>query len=107
MKIEIKIRGVSNPKGLHDYLYEKMEEFEKFLPITGAHVLVEDQRDVTPGCWICARLEVPGRDIIACGRDHTPLAAWLKVVKELGEIVQRRKLRLVRRRKSNLKLRVA
>ena len=105
MTIEIKIRGVSSPKSLHDYLAEQMKALEKGLPVTAAHVLVEQQRDVTPSCWICARLEVPGRDIIACGRDHTPQAAWIKVGKELDTIIKHRKLRPVHRRKSNLKLR--
>jgi ribosome-associated translation inhibitor RaiA len=107
MNIEIKIRGINGRHELHDSLAEQVRELKDKISITDAHVLVEHQRDVTPAYWICVRLEVPGRDILACGRDHTPLAAWLKARKELDGVIKRRKARRVRKQKSNLKVRGA
>ncbi|MFA5192689.1 MAG: HPF/RaiA family ribosome-associated protein [Verrucomicrobiia bacterium] len=108
MNIEIKIRSINDRRrDLHRFIEEQVKELKKDLPITEAHVLVEHQADVTPAFWTCVRLAVPGRDVFACGRDHTPLAALLKVRKELEAVIKRRKARQVSKRKSNLRIRGA
>ena len=105
MRIEFKFRGINSQRELRDFLKEQVEEMEDDLPITSVEVVVEHQTDVTPGFWMWAHLVVPGPDIYACARDHTPLAAWLKVSKELKRVIKQRKARQVGRLKSNLQLR--
>jgi len=105
MDIEFKFRGLTGQRELRDFLEQQVKDLEDRLPITSALVVVEHQRGVAPAYWIYVRLAVPGKDIFTCGRDHTPLAAWLKVSKELDREIKRRKARLVQKRKSNLQLR--
>jgi ribosome-associated translation inhibitor RaiA len=105
MNIELKFRGVNGRKELRDFLKEQVETLEDDLPVTSAMVVVEHQTDITPPFWIWAHLVVPGPDIFACARDHTPLAAWLKVSKQLNREMKRRKTRQVGRLKTNLQLR--
>jgi ribosome-associated translation inhibitor RaiA len=107
MNIEFRFRGLTGQRELRDFLKQQIAELEDHLPITTALVVVEYQRGVTPAYWIYVRLAVPGKDVFTCGRDHTPLAAWLKVSRELQREIKRRKARLVHKRKSNLQLRRA
>ena len=107
MDIEFKFRGINmNERQKVRVLFlEQVAELKGRLPITSVKVFLEKEPDMTPAYWLWTNLIVPGPDIYAFARDHTPLAAWLKVSKELKREIQRRKLRQVAKRKSNLKLR--
>ena len=107
MKIEFKFRGINmnERQKARALLSEQLTELKGKLPITSAKVFLEKQPDMTPAYWLWTNLIVPGPDIYAFARDHTPLAAWLKVSKELKREIQRRKLRPVAKRKSNVQVR--
>ncbi len=102
MNIEFKLRGIHRQQELRALLTEQVAGLKGSLPITSIKVFVEKQPDMTPSYWLWTNLTVLGPDIYAFARDHTPLAAWLKVSKELKREIQRRKLRQVARRKSNI-----
>lgn len=107
MDIEFKFRGihVNERQKTRALLLEQVAKLKVQPAITSAKVFLEKQPDMTPAYWLWTNLIVPGPDIYAFARDHTPLAAWLKVSKELKREIQRRKLRQVGRLKSNLQLR--
>lgn len=105
MKIEFKLRGIHRQQDLRALLTEQVADLKGSLPITSIKVFVEKQPDMTPSYWLWTNLIVPGPDIYAFARDHTPLAAWLKVSKELKREIHRRKLRQVARRKSDIQVR--
>ncbi|MCX7824089.1 MAG: hypothetical protein N2689_00840 [Verrucomicrobiae bacterium] len=107
MKIETRFRGMNGRKELRYFLKEQIAELAEALPVTSALVVVERQSDMAPSYWIYVRLAVPGKDLFACGRDHTPLGAWLKARHEVNREIKRRKARLVAKRKSNIQLRGA
>jgi len=109
MDIEFKFRGINmNERQKVRVLFsEQVAELKGRLPITSVKVFLEKEPDMTPAYWLWTNLIVPGPDIYAFARDHTPLAAWLKVSKELQREIQRRKLRPVAKRKSNVRLRGA
>lgn len=107
MNMQFKLRGIARISGLRSFVEEQLEEIQEDLPITSAEVTLENQTGTTPACWVRVHLMVPGPDIRLAARDHTLLAAWLKVSNELRREIKRRKARTIARLKSNLRVRGA
>ncbi|MBM3892245.1 MAG: hypothetical protein FJ388_24275, partial [Verrucomicrobia bacterium] len=105
MKIQFRFRGFNGLGGLRSFLEEQLEEMHSDLPITSAEVVLENQLEATPACRIRVHLALPGPDIRVSARDHTPLAAWLKVSDDLRREIKRRRAKQIVRLKSKLQLR--
>ena len=93
MKIEFRIRGLNANASLRAWLEQQLERLHRLIPVSTAEVVLEHQRETTPGFRAHVHLAVPGPDIHAAARDHTFQAAWLKVIKNLTKQIERRKSR--------------
>ena len=102
MKIQFRIRGLNANASLRVWLEQQLERLHRLIPVTTAEVVLEHQREATPGFRAHVHLAVPGPDIHAAARDHTFEAAWLKVFKNLKKQIERRKARKEANLKSSL-----
>ena len=105
MDIRFKLRSHSKLGGLRSFIEGELEELQGDVVIESACVELEDQPEMQPPCRARALLVVPGPDIQASARDHTLLAAWLKVSRDLKRQIKQRKVRQIVRLKGNQKLR--
>ena len=101
MKIQFRIRGLNANASLRGWLEQQLERLQSLIPVTTAEVVLEHQREATPGFRAHVHLAVPGPDIHAAASDHTFQAAWLKVIKNLTKQIERRKSRQQLRHKSH------
>ena len=101
MKIQFRIRGLNANAGLRSWLKQQLERLHSLVPVSTAEVVLEHQREATPGFCAHVHLAVPGPDIHATARDHTVQAAWLKVFKNLKKQIERRKTKQVTRVRTN------
>ncbi len=104
MKIQFKFHGLNRLGGLRSFIEAQLEEMHSDLAITSARVVLENQPDATPACRASVHLVLPGPDIRASAKDHTLMAAWLKVSDALRREIKRRKAQQIGRLKSNLQL---
>ena len=108
----------------HRQVEEQLQHLHSLTAITSADVVLEHQREARPAFRVQVRLEVPGPGLHAratrhtCraarlvhgpalraeARDNTLEAALLKATQDLEHQVQARKLRRLKRGKSNLQL---
>ena len=93
MKIQFRIRGLNANASLRTWLEQQLERLHRLIPVSAAEVVLEHQREATPGFRAQVHLAVPGPDIHADARDHTLEAVWLKVTKKLRQQIERRKTR--------------
>ncbi len=101
MKIQFRIRGLNANANLRAWLEKQLERLHKLIPVSTAEVVLERQPDNAPAFRAHVHLAVPGPDIHAAARDHTMEAAWLKVVKNLRQQIERRKTRQQLRHKGH------
>ena len=101
MKIQFQIRGLNANASLRAWLEQQLERLHRLIPVSTAEVVLEHQRETTPGFRAHVHLAVPGPDIHAAASDHTFQAAWLKVIKNLTKQIERRKSRQQLRHKSH------
>ena len=101
MRIQFRIRGLNANASLRGWLEQQLERLQSLIPVTAAEVVLEHQRETTPGFRAHVHLAVPGPDIHAAASDHTFQAAWLKVIKNLTKQIERRKSRQQLRHKSH------
>ena len=101
MKIQFRIRGLNANANLRAWLEQQLERLHGLIPVSAAEVVLEQQRDRAPAFRAFVHLAVPGPDIHAAATDHTLEAAWLKVVKNLRQQIERRKSRQQLRHKSH------
>ena len=104
MKIQFRIRGLNANASLRAWLEQQLERLHRLIPVSTAEVVLEHQRETTPGFRAHVHLAVPGPDIHADARDHTVQAAWLKVFKNLSRQIERRRTRQAARHKTNQQL---
>ena len=104
MKIQFRIRGLNANASLRGWLEQQLERLHRLIPVSTADVVLEHQREATPGFRAQVHLAVPGPDIHAAARDHTFQAAWLKVIKNLTKQIERRRTRREARHKTNQQL---
>ena len=83
---------------------QPLERLQKLISISAVAVVMERRREAAPAFRAYASLAVPGPDIHAEARDHTMLAAWLKVTTALRKQIERRKNRPKARLKNDRQL---
>ena len=93
MKIQFRLRGLNANAALRVWLGEQLERLNTLIPVSSAEVVLERERDSAPAFRAHVHLAVLGPDIHAAARDHTLEAVWLKVTKNLGQQIARRKSR--------------
>ena len=103
MKIQFRIRGLNANASLRGWLEQQLERLHSLIPVSAADVVLEHQREATPGFRAQVHLAVPGPDIHADARDHTLEAAWLKVTKKMRKQIERRKARQEAKHKGPLR----
>ena len=99
MKIQFRIRGLNANASLRGWLEQQLERLHSLIPVSAADVVLEHQREATPGFRAQVHLAVPGPDIHAAASDHTLEAVWLKVTRNLTKQIERRNARQQLRRK--------
>ena len=90
MNLKVQLRGMKNCGGLDLLIEENLHALRLLIPISSAQVVLEHQHAVTPAFRACAHLAVAGPDIHAAAQDHTLLAAWHKLPRNLTKQCQRR-----------------
>jgi ribosome-associated translation inhibitor RaiA len=90
MNLQVRLRGMRNHGGLDLLIEESLDALRALIPISAARVVLEQQHNTTPPYRVFAHLAVPGPDIHAAARDHTLLAAWRKLDRNLRKQFQRR-----------------
>jgi len=93
MKLRMHYRGIHNNGRLEQLIEQSLLALRRLLPISTAHVVLEQQRDTSPTYRVRAHLAVPGPDVHAEASDHTLPAAWRKLSEKLSHQFQRRKAR--------------
>ena len=90
MNLNVQLRGIKNCGGLDLLIEEYLHALRLLIPISSARVVLERQHAVAPAFRAFAHLAVAGPDIHAAARDHTLLAAWHKLARNLTKQFQRR-----------------
>ncbi len=102
MIIQLRIRGFKVSAELRRWLQQPLERLRALIPVSGAAVVLEREREAAPAFRAFVHLAVPGPDIHAEAREHTLEAVWLKVVAALRRQVEgrwsRRKARVKSKR---------
>ncbi|MDR3459866.1 MAG: HPF/RaiA family ribosome-associated protein [Verrucomicrobiae bacterium] len=93
LKLQLQYRGLHSNHRLEQLIGQSLEALRRLLPISTAHVVLEQQRDGSPAYRVRAHLAVPGPDVHAEATDHTLPAAWRKLAQKLSHQFQRRKAR--------------
>ena len=101
MKLQMQYRGLHSNGRLEQLVSQSLEALRRLLPISTAHVVMEQQRDGSPAYRVRAHLAVPGPDVHAEASDHTLHAAWRKLARKLSHQFQRRKARQQHRSKDH------
>ena len=124
MKTTIRYLSLNAEAPWHRHVEEQLQHLHTLTPITAADVALEHQRETKPAFRVQVRLEVPGPGVHvkatrhtrqaglllhgpplhAEGRDSTLEAALLKATRDLEHQIQARKLRRLKRGKSQLQL---
>lgn len=99
MKIDFHILGLKADDQLRNQLASDLRDLNDLIPIAYADISLARQRDSTPPFQAVVLLGVPGPDIHAAARDHTWLAAWLKVIARLRQQMEDRRSRQQARQK--------
>ncbi|HEV2693014.1 MAG TPA: HPF/RaiA family ribosome-associated protein [Verrucomicrobiae bacterium] len=99
MKLQMQYRGLNHNGRLDQVISQSLSALRRLLPISNAHVVLEQQREGSPAYRVRAHLAVPGPDVHAEASDHTLPAAWRKLAAKLGHQFQRRKARQQHRSK--------
>ncbi len=104
MKILLRCLGLNLRASWRGLVEAQLKRLESLAAIACARVSLERHYEARPAFRVLTLLEVPGPDIHAEARDHTPEAALLKVVKDLERQIRSRKNRRANRWKRNLQL---
>ncbi len=90
MTIQFEIRGIKGGDKLRRQVAADLGDLGALIEVTGAHVALQCQREVTPAYQAVATLAVIGPAVHAAARDHTWPAAWRKVITRLREQMEER-----------------
>jgi putative sigma-54 modulation protein len=93
MKLQMQYRGLHSNRRLEQLIGQSLEALRRLIPISMAHVVLEQSRETSPAYRVHAHLAVPGPDVHAEASDHTLPAAWRKLAGKLSGQFQRRKAR--------------
>jgi ribosome-associated translation inhibitor RaiA len=101
MNVQFHIRGLNVDAGACQSFEQSLGALQRQISITAAAVVLEHRRDDAPAFRAYVSLAVPGPDIHAEAIDHTLVAAWRKVSRNLEKQIEQRKAKEAGRLKVN------
>lgn len=99
MKLKLTHRFLQPDATLDSSVRQKLSKLGTLVRIEAADVTLERNPEASPAFSAKVHLVIPGPDLVAEEKDHTPLATLNKVIAKLARQIRHRKQKLASRRR--------
>lgn len=99
MKLKLTHRFLQPDATLDTSIRQKLSKLGTLIRIEAAEVTLERNAEASPAFSAKVHLVIPGPDLVAEEKDHTPLATLNKVIAKLSRQIRHRKDKLASRRR--------